>query len=684
MPFHRLTIPSYTGGLPGGFDYINNAVVGTPAPADSAKAGGPNSGTYFLGFADDATAVNTNRGYKALAENTDFLDNLLRRDVASPMMASGTAGGGNGGSFTLTGPGVWIGIGGTPNTPDGINTFVEITDALDDEIIVGGTQCRVTAIAGGVPGGLFSGGNIVCTIVPAIPDGQQFRIWYALRSNLASLPVDAFVNSKVRGASNLSEPAEDLFLSLHGGGLAWNDLWTSTIYDLSLGGLNERYRRQAGLVVTTPPDSWMATALSAAGAGAWFNRDGVAITGFSRATVTANAYLDPANALFAAKMQDNNTIGAGVASVGFASYGSRGSTPSRTTWQAAHALFLGLDQMNQATFQGGGLSPSHIPDGTLVNLTFGGGNGTATLQDAVTYWFVNTGTLTTNLGAGYTYVELTWAGPHGTRPYLYLCKLVAADHLQLLNLDGTAPSTFAGSGSIKILDPNFVVGDGGSAPGGSDRIGSNLFWSAGVSNDLGTTSSNVTARFYGRFDSENPGSQPVVEWGGFHYLTTDIGGAGFKRHGALRSNGGADFNDITVSGVEVQKANTVVTTGRVYTLYPDFRPATIATSATQGAGTRCYFSDNYVGAPGTFDLTITGARDGQRFHVTIEKGSTNTLTAFNPGGTDNSSNPLTNFFSGSDATLSPTPPGGHIAYDVYEGLHTKSVGIFWTVTRYYV
>ena len=66
MPFHRLGVPSYFGGLPGGYDYINNAISGTPANADGAKSGGPNAGTYFVAFGEDATSSDFNRANKAL------------------------------------------------------------------------------------------------------------------------------------------------------------------------------------------------------------------------------------------------------------------------------------------------------------------------------------------------------------------------------------------------------------------------------------------------------------------------------------------------------------------------------------------------------------------------------------------------------------------------------------------
>lgn len=77
MAFHRLTVPGYAGGLRGGDDYINNVLAGTPAPADSALGAGPYIGSYFFAPTDQVTGAAINRGFKALATNTDFLDNAI-------------------------------------------------------------------------------------------------------------------------------------------------------------------------------------------------------------------------------------------------------------------------------------------------------------------------------------------------------------------------------------------------------------------------------------------------------------------------------------------------------------------------------------------------------------------------------------------------------------------------------
>lgn len=77
MAFHRLTVPVYAGGLRGGDDYINNAIAGTPAAADNALGSGTNSGSYFFGANEQVTTAGINRGFKALAQNCDWLDDAV-------------------------------------------------------------------------------------------------------------------------------------------------------------------------------------------------------------------------------------------------------------------------------------------------------------------------------------------------------------------------------------------------------------------------------------------------------------------------------------------------------------------------------------------------------------------------------------------------------------------------------
>lgn len=229
MTFHRFAVPSYTGGLPGGYDYINNATSGTPAVYDGPRAdGGPNNGTYFVGFGEDGRGRHVNRGLKALAENTDHLDDLLRRDLAIPVIRPDDTTVAPVASVILTGPGIFLGASGTPNTAAGINTFIEILDSEDKEIIdANGNRCMAVSLTGGTVGvGAFSAGNVTLTVNPPIPTGVTFRVYYGIHGNLATLPVDALTSIKIRSAQEVSALLEgDGGANLIGyaGGPAWAD-----------------------------------------------------------------------------------------------------------------------------------------------------------------------------------------------------------------------------------------------------------------------------------------------------------------------------------------------------------------------------------------------------------------------------------------------------------------------------
>lgn len=230
MTFHRLTVPTYFGGLPGGADYINNAISGTPAFANGALVAGPNSGSYFVGFAEDATSADVNRPAKALAENTDFLDDLLHRDIALPIRTADvgpTVGGTL--SVLLTGPGIFLGLGGAQ-----LKDLFHVMDADDDDFYepTAGVSVIVTSITGGTVGTGFSAGNITINFNINIPPGSTFHIYYGQRSNFATFPADGLTMVRIRSAAEVNEQVEKALLDLRGTFDPWNSAWPATIFDL--------------------------------------------------------------------------------------------------------------------------------------------------------------------------------------------------------------------------------------------------------------------------------------------------------------------------------------------------------------------------------------------------------------------------------------------------------------------
>ena len=219
MAFHRLTAnPGGYDPLPVGYDFINdpaaNGDAGVPANADGKKVGGPNAGTYFVGFGEDATSSFANRGMKALAQNTDFLDEAIRRPLAIPARTANATAGAPVGSILLPdSSGVFVGA-AVSAIPETYQTLFAVLDDKDNEIIdvATGSPVVVTSITG-VPavalGDGFSPGTVTLNLSPSIPTGVTYRVYYAKKGNLLTMPSDTFTVIKIRGAQELPAGFED-------------------------------------------------------------------------------------------------------------------------------------------------------------------------------------------------------------------------------------------------------------------------------------------------------------------------------------------------------------------------------------------------------------------------------------------------------------------------------------------
>lgn len=304
MGIHRLTVPSYFGGLPAGYDYINdpatNGDAGVSAFADGKKGSGVNAGTYFISFGEDATSDYLNRPSKALAQNTDAIDDILRRDLALAARTSDVTAGSPVSSIVIAGQ-VYVGDLGVSNTQAQRDALISVLDNNDNEILVGATKVQALLIHDGSSNNLVgtqtSGffGTVTVNLNVAIPVGATYRLYYGSRGNLATLPKDAFTSIKIRGAQEVEAAVEQLFRDLHStaSGTNWNDAWVATINSLARTGLDGRYR-----LSTTDPGS--TPALNTPGNGGTIVRDGVAMAIAypsydlsTYGTVGVNRYPDP-------------------------------------------------------------------------------------------------------------------------------------------------------------------------------------------------------------------------------------------------------------------------------------------------------------------------------------------------------------------------------------------------------
>jgi hypothetical protein len=299
MGFHRFVDPSYNlggGSFPGtlygeAYDRVNviSGGVGTggSAFADNAKVGGPNVGTYWHAFGEDATSNYFNRGMKALNENTDLLDDLLHRDIAVPARTATVASSGQT-SVALVGE-IWLDD--NPATP--LDDLFSVLDQYDREILdtTTGTQVVVSSIsAGGAVGDGFSpvGGvtlqfNIAITALMA----TSWRVYYGERSCLAVLPQDALVKIKVRSAEEVDADVENTIKKIKWN-LSSSNTWLTdplkNLYNVAYSGLDDLYRLTT--IISTSMPSWYPRprTLNTDGAGGWFSKDNFAMAG--RAAVT--------------------------------------------------------------------------------------------------------------------------------------------------------------------------------------------------------------------------------------------------------------------------------------------------------------------------------------------------------------------------------------------------------------
>ncbi len=227
MSFHRYVQPTYFGapsipqgpapitfnGIPYRFLNVTSGGVGAgdgSAFMDGAKADGPNAGTFVQAFSEQGRAIFANRGLRALAENTDHLDDLFHRDIASPVRTSLTTAGSPVSSIALPASTFIGNAGGYP-----LDGLFSILDDTNQEILNGTTKVVVQSITGATVGGGFSNGAITLNLNVAIPVTTQYRVYYATRSNLAELPVDALTSISVRVSEEVAAPVRNALAALN-------------------------------------------------------------------------------------------------------------------------------------------------------------------------------------------------------------------------------------------------------------------------------------------------------------------------------------------------------------------------------------------------------------------------------------------------------------------------------------
>ena len=554
--FHRLSpVPYFVSEaateytLPTGYDFINNPVQdgytdGLPAAAAGMKLRGPNQGTYFVAFGEDAIGLYTNRPAQALSTNTDYLDNLMHRDVAVPVMHSFTIPTGGSQTVTLPEPAVGEGgifLGGTARTPAGdyLDLF-HVCDSGDEDLALVDQITGVTfpvlvedAVDQGTASSAspcFSGGTVQLTFNATIPAGTVVRIYYAVRGNLASFEPDALTFTNIRTLTDVSYQVEELLSLLQappsllapwdGPEAPTTRGWFSTIWDLAMSGLNERYNRSTSSLGITPPENyWQSAAFNEQGSGGWILRSGPALTVYSDGDNYPLA--DPVNALFSAKNIDTDAGGTGGV-VDFVAYGSRrastqDSGETRHSRVPGSALFLGLwphdfnHGPNKVTNVGSGETAVLSTVGGLLQIELTGGG-----------WFHN-GT-DSSVSIGRDLLEFSSSTTNRqTFVVVALGQPPVANVAYVRQLSGAMPSYVSPvSGTVRFISTSFVVGDGAGPFHAVENSDTNpvlldgLFYQ--VPPDLYTTSSakDDVTRTPAQFSAQTADvASAALQWGGF-------------------------------------------------------------------------------------------------------------------------------------------------------------------------
>jgi hypothetical protein len=405
MPFHRFVDPTYNligGSFPGTigaqtYDRVNVISGGTggggAANADAAKVGGPNAGTYFVAFGEDATSSFANRGLRALAENTDFLDNVARGNIPGYSVNSSVAVSGT--SFVLTGD-VWTG-----DTLAAADDLVTLIDASTGRAPVQSNGQRLQV------SGIYDNANAVNVLGNGWVTNPTVRLNASFTGNL-----NVAYGGRTSRARMLEETEQDRhWLMLMG---AWARVFKNEL--IAWHGLNERYSRadsvndQGGLLDVTP---------NTPGSGATIYRNGQALVLLHpNQDYWVSAPPDPYLALFRAEKVNTNLETedrqkAGV--IGFQSIYAKAIDPGEAGDEGSNLFdFVAMARRNVVSDTvGTGTAYTYVPVEAPCILNPGGtGDYTLQLTNASHYWSRNEGgtDVTGARGGGFDLALVTWGG----------------------------------------------------------------------------------------------------------------------------------------------------------------------------------------------------------------------------------------------------------------------------------
>ena len=558
MAFHRLNpnLPGYDP-FPVGYDFINNPAAngdpGVPALFDGKKIGGPNDGTYFFSFGEDATSPNFNRMAEALALNTNQLDDYIRKPVAfvtrhadiNPLPLA---------LIALPDPsGVFLGN-GADLLPDTMATLFRVLDGNDNEIFdpVSGLKVVVTAIGGGFVGTGFSAGVVTLTVAPSIPAFQSYRVYYGVKRDYTRISQNDFLALSLRS-------------------------YQAAFSALTLGGLDDRYRRN---VLSSPGP------VNTPGAGRLIQRDGAAPESHVANATATTPFLDPINALWIARPGGSRLnlalpAGLGAGSTGYISYVSRRQVQfGASNEQGAVLSAASFMSVWPHDFSGPVVNALTQITPTLPAVLNPGGAAPLTVELNVADYFSSFGS--SAVATGYDLLEVTRASGV-VETYVVAFLIVGfVRRAQLTMLDNSLPVIFPANEPVFVrwLSALYQQGNGSRDfmnqfdPANSKVKYGSMFHAVPsyLTNTpvAGENGENAPAQFFTSATGplfDNPATPKALIWGGFKHtvgpLPTDQ--PTYVEKGRLSGDGSVDSDAfITANLLRLKATSTNIAAAAVF------------------------------------------------------------------------------------------------------------------------
>lgn len=693
MTFSRYTAPTYPDApsIPAGpstvvFDGVNYRFInvisgGTGASGsafvDGAKAAGPNAGTFMVAFGEDALSSHANRGLRALAENTDHLDDLFHRPIAVTARTNNATAVGPVTSILLP-AGAYVGNSGLYP----MDMLFSIVDSDDNEILDPATSVKVevASITGASVGDGFASGAITLNLSVAIPNGVTYRVYYGEQTNLASLPTDAFTFVKIRGAEEVSGGVEDILRRIQSPnppGYEWNTTPDTTLYDAARTGLDDRYRRKGETSTVAPTRHPVPFDVDTAGSGSWYFKDGVGFGGYTYlefGTVNDN-YLSSVEAFLGAtwfaNLEDffdpNATTDRAAATSGFVVIGQR---QAHFSGDYAPNLFSFAHFSRRASSGADANLATNIIANSAATLT----GDTLTLSaPQCTFRDFGSGAVS-GLALNHDVIVVRYNGDD-VHLVIWGIDTLDATKLRVRRVDGSVLN-YPGTIAVTVIDwlsPAFFVSDGAvnwherSTGSGASTLVKHqgMFYCSPPKNryGVGDSSFQLEEEPFSVYASSDLSAATALSWGGYDNNDPTLDGMRFRKKGHLRGDG-----SISTSG-------NISGAGMIGTYFRN--------SATQVQNSNAPSVDIRDGAmvrvnagAGNVALTVQGLSDGHTLEMIVNKSAGAITDTMSVTATDTNSNAVSVAIwddPSANAVTFSTFDEGNTSY-IYRGVMHRGAG----------